>query len=189
MFHLFPGVKLPFYTATLEEISSNYPENTWEAAADAVANVGGACASFVTSEALTAIKSAMPESMAELISQFEAGYTISVQAEIFDQLSQSSKLAVLLHEEGHVILDHLSGKTGGLLINLSAELEADEYASKIVGKSAVRAALLEIPKAVVHFRSKMAPAALPGISTFDSEEYLKNFFADSTMMTRLAALS
>jgi Zn-dependent protease with chaperone function len=189
MFHIFPGVKLPFYAATLAEISASYPKETWTAAADAVAAVGGACASFVTSEALSAMKAALPESMAVLLGQFNAGHTISVQAEIFNQLSERSKLAVLLHEEGHVILDHLSGKTGGLLISLSAELEADAYAAEIVGKSAVRAALLEIPKAVVNFRSTMAPAALPGISTFDGEEYLKNFANDSAMVARLAALS
>ena len=53
-------------------------------------------------------------------------------------------LAMLYHEKGHLVFRHLEQNSGeeGFILNQQYELQADAYAAAMVGKKAVRKALM-----------------------------------------------
>ena len=68
---------------------------------------------------------------------------IAVVKEIADKLPQEEFLAILLHEEGHLKLNHASEYTKLSVVD-AHELEADAYAASIVGKATMKRALKRI---------------------------------------------
>lgn len=87
-------------------------------------------------------------------------YIVNVLKDIYDTLTKEEQLALLLHEEGHIMLNHIEDLENieglHLDLQLEKELEADNYASSIVGKKVLKKALQKYTRKLAAFAALKA---------------------------------
>ena len=88
----------------------------------------------------------------------EGGTFIQAVKELYEQLPQDERDAIILHEEGHAALGHLDEDrikeaviVNGILADIQAELEADDYAARRVGKKTFAKALVHTLENMIEF--------------------------------------
>lgn len=88
----------------------------------------------------------------------EGGTFIQAVKELYENLPQDERDAIILHEEGHASLGHLDeGKiqgavvVKGVLSDIELELQADAYSASRVGKRTLAKALVHVLENAVEF--------------------------------------
>lgn len=125
--------------------------------------------------------------------QVEPGFYVIVVQDFTQGLSEKELGAVILHEIGHVLLEHHAKMKSGqaatvnnILVDVNLELEADAYAVKYVGKEIMKSALEKVITATVSLCENMARKAN---KPFHRDVYLHELFTSEHIKPRLAALS
>lgn len=121
------------------------------------------------------------------------GAYIVVLEDFIKTLNEKEKEAIVFHEVGHLVSNHLVDIGPDtllvhetVLVSTKAELEADQYAAARVGKSAMRSALEKIIANGADIVEKFA--SIKG-KPFDKGAFLATVYAEDQFQARLAALS
>lgn len=129
----------------------------------------------------------------DCLQMLEGSSTIQVVKEFGEQLSSKDMDALLLHEEGHIRHgherpEHVAGKQviHGILVDLQAELDADAYAAKRVGKRQMAIALTHAIEVTVNMMSTKF-GTVPRDEGLHSKA-LTAFMMNEQFRTRIAAL-
>lgn len=179
--------------------------------ADAIIATMVACSGFATTVLTEATMAAILESGYKPDGMAKVGPVIGVLGDIANRLQPEEVQAMVLHEEGHVVLGHLEGfdKVADAAIassldcskqnvvknleNLQAsvqlhrEMEADAYAASIMGAAVVRTAIISVIGATCSLvAEKMAEK---GNMDFDRTAMFDQSMADPIITTRLNALN
>jgi len=120
------------------------------------------------------------------IASAKLGPTICCAEEFAGKLTCEELLAVLKHEEGHVVLEHLKNDANNvvkeIVLNEQIELEADAYAVQAFGKEAMCSAILKLLK----LQSEIFALADPSKT---QEQFFQLLVSDSCIQNRLTALN
>jgi Zn-dependent protease with chaperone function len=110
----------------------------------ALAAFGGAFVTHVDKEGLKSIIRDRSQTFKNRIvaALAEPGYTVCVVSDVIPSLTKEELDAVVAHEIGHIVNDHLVGLTGVMDDN-QKEMEADAYAAEQVSAAAMKSALVK----------------------------------------------
>lgn len=187
--------KVGLSITTIQEELAFLPEDVKQTVKQRLCTSGGIFVAVVTVEMIQNMKNIMTDSdVAASMDQVVPGPNITVLTDFVEGLSNEELKAALMHEIGHIkdgILDRLDQcaaeqTVGCFVIDLKAEMAADEYAAKMVNKEAMRSAIVKLIHNTVKVVYKFAS---PEAKKPDHNEVVSQMLADPIIAARLAALS
>ena len=143
---------------------------------------GGFLSTFISQDALDAAAVQFKGTPWEKeVATTVAGPVIVMLAEVAAELTEEEKLAILLHEEGHIVAEHGSKATkfiGKIVDHVEFELEADAYAAARIGGSILKSALVKVITAAITMKTAGRMARASQIrSALNSSDMLRRFAA------------
>lgn len=157
-----------------------------------IMNTCGVGAGLMSEESLPLVKEAFQEGeksvFREQVDLLRPGYIIAMYKDTFSGLTEDEELGILSHELGHIKLGHLEDLSlprneHGLIESVQAELEADAYAAKRVGKDVMKNAIQKVFRNTFRLQKNLMDAR---INVDEEFEYIMN---REDMRLRMAALS
>ncbi len=154
---------------------------------------GGALCLNITEQYLAAIQSSeMVTAEAKAIAAtYKPLPTVVLINDFFTEHSEEEKQAVMFHEIGHIVADHVSTANtskvdeNGFLSVLEYELQADAFAAEMVSKQAMAAGL---KKCIVQVGVQIQKSANRKKLAFDAAKFQEQAFSEPMYVARLAAL-
>ena len=176
------------HTTLDDELSNVRPEHKAKVGTNLVAAFG--CYSVI-------IEQADVDQMASLqvkpTTMMKPGAYVFVLEDFIKTLTPQERAAIVYHEIGHLVNDHLVNVNSEnvetetkILVNTEAELEADQYSVDRVGKAVMKSALEKVITNGTDVIEKLA--AKKGIP-FDKGAFLAAVYAEDQLRVRFAALS
>ena len=187
-YQTFAGIKYPVSVSTIDEFRK-FGEEGMEKLCNLL-DMGSFFATIVTQKDIDkALSSDMSEEMKEEIRQTKLGGSIWMIQEVADRIPAEHLHAILLHEEGHLVLRHLEGTQQttcningvNVVTDLTIEFEADQYAVKHTSPFIVQEAMKSLFKAL----GEVIAIIVEG---FDVDDYYKNMINHPVMQERLNAI-
>ena len=176
------------HTTLDDELSNVRPEHKAKVGTSLVAAFG--CYSVI-------LEQADIDQMASLqvnpTTMMKPGAYVIVLEDFIKTLTPQERAAIVYHEIGHLVNDHLVNvnpeniiEQTKILANTEAELEADQYAVNRVGKAVMKSALEKVISNGVDVIEELA--AKKG-KPFDKGAFLAAVYAEDQLRVRFAALS
>ena len=168
----------------------NLPKEIKRATIKMAVTCCGFCTAIISQELVDAA-SKMDWVTAEMATTFRVGPMISVLKDISDLMSQEEFMAILYHEDAHILHGDVANKATDVTLyegtcfalNLDWELAADAYAASKTSPMIVQQALASAFHATGTFVESTVPAGL-----FNKDEYLRLMFTDDGVVARMTAL-